>query len=265
MSQDFQDRFTTERLNRWVKLIGPIFYVLFAILMNIAHLVLIWRWRPTCSVHFVTRTRTFLLSFALYGQAVTFAMMLMPWEGWYLVLLIGWVLAVAVIAARAAYLHYLDSAPHDSHTRTSGPPAAPPGEPPAPIGSEGSAKPGAPTSGRMPLEVQSVRVSEAPNARAKGGGLRRTIAGVAGRAKDSLVVFESYIREGGRPPPPPPPPSGGPPPPPPSEPPPPLPAACAEAECSYSAASTSGRTDAAGAPAVSAYGAYTQPPVSSAY
>ena len=83
--------------------IGPILFVIFAIIITIIHLVLIRLWHPTCSVTIVTRARTALLCVALEGQFITLAMLLMPWHGWLLFLIVTWSLAFVGMIAFAIY------------------------------------------------------------------------------------------------------------------------------------------------------------------
>jgi len=84
--------------------LGAILLLGFAIVVTIAHLVLLQVWHPTCSVTFVTRARTALLGVALVGQFITLSMMLMPWEGWFVVLIVIWSLAFFVLLLRAVYV-----------------------------------------------------------------------------------------------------------------------------------------------------------------
>lgn len=100
--------------------IGPILFVSFAILVTLAHLVLIRRWHPTCSVTFVTRTRTALLNMALLGQLITLSMLLMPWHGWLVVLIVSWSLCLIGLLCWAVYkVFYADPAdePEDMFRR----------------------------------------------------------------------------------------------------------------------------------------------------
>ena len=77
--------------------LGPILYVVIAILVTSAHLVLIRLWKPTCSVTFVTRLRVFSLWIALWGQCITLLMILAPWEGWLVMLIVTWSLGLSLI------------------------------------------------------------------------------------------------------------------------------------------------------------------------
>jgi len=55
------------------------------------------------SVTFVTRARTALLNVALAGQLITLSMLLMPWHGWLVVLLVVWLLAGFGLTGFALY------------------------------------------------------------------------------------------------------------------------------------------------------------------
>jgi len=83
--------------------IGPILFVMFAIAVTIMHLVLLHRWHPTCSVTFVTRARTALLNVALAGQVITLSMLLMPWHGWLMLLIVVWMLAFLGLVSYAIF------------------------------------------------------------------------------------------------------------------------------------------------------------------
>merc|ERR1712098_386223 len=65
----------------------------------------------TCSVTFVTRLRIALLGLALFGQLITLFMILIPWDGWFLVLCIGGGLALFGLICFAIYMICFAPAP----------------------------------------------------------------------------------------------------------------------------------------------------------
>lgn len=82
--------------------LGGVVLISWAMLINLTHCFFLRRWE-TCSVTFVTRLRLGLLGLAFFGQVVTLLMMLLPWDGWFLVLSIGGGLALAGLIALAVY------------------------------------------------------------------------------------------------------------------------------------------------------------------
>ena len=76
---------------------GPLLFVLFALAVLGAHVVLLRRWR-TCSVSFVSRVRLYLLGVVAWGLVVAFFMVLAPWSGWLLLLIVTWSLLAAAVA-----------------------------------------------------------------------------------------------------------------------------------------------------------------------
>ena len=68
------------------------------------------RW-TTCSVTFVTRLRLSLLGLALFGQLITLFMILIHWDGWFLVLCIGGGLALFGLICFAIYMICFAPAP----------------------------------------------------------------------------------------------------------------------------------------------------------
>jgi len=89
---------------------GPIALILLAMVITSVHLVLLQRWR-TCSVTFVTRARVGLLCVALWGQLVTLLMLLIPWQGWLLVLVITVSLLLAGVVVGAVYKIFFGEIP----------------------------------------------------------------------------------------------------------------------------------------------------------
>ncbi|KAL1508222.1 hypothetical protein AB1Y20_004339 [Prymnesium parvum] len=77
---------------------GPLAFVLFALAVLVVHLVIMLRWR-VCSVSFVTRVRMNLLCVAAFGLLIATLMLLIPWEGWFLLLIISWSLIAGAVAA----------------------------------------------------------------------------------------------------------------------------------------------------------------------
>lgn len=67
-----------------------VMFIIFAMIIVTTHLHLLKRWKPTCSVTFVMRTRRLLLKVALYGQFIALCMILIPWENWLILLVTGW-------------------------------------------------------------------------------------------------------------------------------------------------------------------------------
>ena len=68
---------------------------------NVSQYLLRW---TTCSVTFVTRLRLSLLGLALFGQVITLFMILIHWDGWFLVLCIGGGLALFGLICFAIYM-----------------------------------------------------------------------------------------------------------------------------------------------------------------
>ena len=89
---------------------GPLLFVLFALAVLMAHVVLLKRWR-TCSVSFITKVRLCLLGLAGYGLIVALFMLLMPWEGWLVVLIVTWSLVAAGLVGWAIYRVYFAEVP----------------------------------------------------------------------------------------------------------------------------------------------------------
>eukprot|EP00316_Scyphosphaera_apsteinii_P023311 CAMPEP_0119306172 /NCGR_PEP_ID=MMETSP1333-20130426/6984_1 /TAXON_ID=418940 /ORGANISM="Scyphosphaera apsteinii, Strain RCC1455" /LENGTH=577 /DNA_ID=CAMNT_0007309411 /DNA_START=140 /DNA_END=1870 /DNA_ORIENTATION=- len=87
----------------WVNRLGPLLFEGFALTIVLLHLYLLRRWHPTCSVSFVIRVRKALLGIAAWGQACAFLMLLLPWQGWLVLLITTWALAMAVLVSLAVF------------------------------------------------------------------------------------------------------------------------------------------------------------------
>jgi len=96
---------------------GPIALILLAMVITCVHLVLLQRWR-TCSVTFVTRARVLLLCVALWSQAVTLLMLLIPWQGWLIVLIVTMSLLLAGVVAYALYKIFFGEIPEETKEMT---------------------------------------------------------------------------------------------------------------------------------------------------
>ena len=83
--------------------LGGVVLVSWAMLINLTHIYFLRRW-TTCSVTFVTRLRLSLLGLALFGQIITLFMILIHWDGWFLVLCIGGGLALFGLICFAIYM-----------------------------------------------------------------------------------------------------------------------------------------------------------------
>lgn len=90
--------------------LGGVVLVSWAMLINLTHIYFLRRW-TTCSVTFVTRLRIALLGLALFGQLITLFMILIPWDGWFLVLCIGGGLALFGLICFAIYMICFAPAP----------------------------------------------------------------------------------------------------------------------------------------------------------
>ena len=112
--------------------LGGVVLVSWAMLINVTHIYFLRRWTScstsslhrslphispmspyislylprwtTCSVTFVTRLRLSLLGLALFGQLITLFMILIHWDGWFLVLCIGGGLALFGLICFAIYM-----------------------------------------------------------------------------------------------------------------------------------------------------------------
>ena len=112
--------------------LGGVVLVSWAMLINLTHIYFLRRWTTcstsslpislphisatppdisqsllrwtTCSVTFVTRVRIALLGLALFGQLITLFMILIHWDGWFLVLCIGGGLALFGLICFAIYM-----------------------------------------------------------------------------------------------------------------------------------------------------------------
>ena len=112
--------------------LGGVVLVSWAMLINLTHIYFLRRWTTcstsslpislphisatppyisqyllrwtTCSVTFVTRLRIALLGLALFGQLITLFMILIHWDGWFLVLCIGGGLALFGLICFAIYM-----------------------------------------------------------------------------------------------------------------------------------------------------------------
>ena len=82
--------------------LGGVVLVSWAMLVNLTHIFFLRRW-TTCSVTFVTRLRLSLLGLAFFGQTITLFMILLQWDGWFLVLCIGGGLALVGLLCFAIY------------------------------------------------------------------------------------------------------------------------------------------------------------------
>ena len=119
--------------------LGGVVLVSWAMLINLTHIYFLRRWTTcstsslpislphisatppyisqsllrwtTCSVTFVTRLRIALLGLALFGQLITLFMILIPWDGWFLVLCIGGGLALFGLICFAIYMICFAPAP----------------------------------------------------------------------------------------------------------------------------------------------------------
>ena len=93
--------------------LGPLLYVSFGMVVTSLHLYLIRIWHPTCSVTFFTRLRVALLWIALWGQTITLFMLLLPWDGWLVVLLVTWILAFVGLIGQGVYRVFCGVPPSD--------------------------------------------------------------------------------------------------------------------------------------------------------
>ena len=93
--------------------IGQILFVSISLVIVCVHLLLMHIWHPTCSVTFVTRARVILLYIAGFGQLVTLAMLLSPWDGWLRSLLTCWSLALAGLVVYALYKIFCSPLPEN--------------------------------------------------------------------------------------------------------------------------------------------------------
>ena len=112
--------------------LGGVVLVSWAMLINLTHIYFLRRWTTcstsslpislphisatppdisqsllrwtTCSVTFVTRVRIALLGLAFFGQLITLFMILIHWDGWFLVLCIGGGLALFGLICFAIYM-----------------------------------------------------------------------------------------------------------------------------------------------------------------
>ena len=119
--------------------LGGVVLVSWAMLINLTHIYFLRRWTTcstsslpislphisatppyisqyllrwtTCSVTFVTRLRIALLGLALFGQLITLFMILIHWDGWFLVLCIGGGLALFGLICFAIYMICFAPAP----------------------------------------------------------------------------------------------------------------------------------------------------------
>ena len=119
--------------------LGGVVLVSWAMLINLTHIYFLRRWTTcstsslhiylphispispyislylprwtTCSVTFVTRLRLSLLGLALFGQIITLFMILIHWDGWFLVLCIGGGLALFGLICFAIYMICFAPAP----------------------------------------------------------------------------------------------------------------------------------------------------------
>jgi hypothetical protein len=159
--------------------LGPVLFITFSILIVLLHLFLLKRWHPTCSVTFVTRARRLLLYIALYGQFISLAMLLVPWEMWFSFLFGGWIFAFIVLTLFAIYKVFF-AEPHDGE----------------------------------PIEVKEMRRRDQIEQMQKSrrGRIRLGLRRAATKAKNSIVAIPSFMQGApGAPgaPPPPAPPAGG--------------------------------------------------------
>ena len=90
----------------------PLWVLVYSILLNVLLIMMLDTWK-TCSVTFVTRTRIALLLVMFYMQLITLMMLLLPWEGWFIMLLAGTGFGFAALIAAAIYKIFYTGPPED--------------------------------------------------------------------------------------------------------------------------------------------------------